>query len=125
MVNRTSSLSASQQMKYISAYSGAKTMGRREAIVERYVQQRVKELGGFTRKVTYQGRSGAADQWCFMPNGLLIQIECKAPGEKPSAVQNEERRLMNAFNFNSYVADSKDAVDAIFKLGGLCHGDIS
>lgn len=91
-------------------------MGRRESPIERYVQRRAKDFGGFARKVVYQGRSGSADQWCFMPNGLLLQIECKAPGEKPSAMQLEEQRLMNAYQFNSYVADSKEKVDAIFKL---------
>lgn len=89
-------------------------MGRRENIVEDYIIQRAKELGGFTRKVTYQGRSGSPDQWCFFPNERLIIIEAKAKGEKPEPLQLEEMRKLRAQGFRVDWADTKEKVNDIF-----------
>jgi hypothetical protein len=86
-------------------------MGRKENKVEAYLQKRVNELGGFTRKVTYQGRAGAPDQWCFFPGGRLLIVECKAEDGKLEALQIQEMRQFIRYEFDAKVAFTKDDVD--------------
>jgi hypothetical protein len=86
-------------------------MGRKENKVEAYLQKRVAELGGFTRKVTYQGRAGAPDQWCFFPSGRLLIVECKAEDGKLDALQVQEIRQLQRYAFNAKVAYTKEEVD--------------
>lgn len=87
-----------------------------ESTIEKHLRKRVKELGGFHRKVTYQGRDGSPDDWCFFPGGLLIIIECKAPGEKPRPTQEYEISLLRSYGFTVYVADSKEVVNDILEM---------
>jgi hypothetical protein len=88
-------------------------MGRKENKVEAYLQKRVTELGGFTRKVTYQGRAGAPDQWCFFPGGRLLIVECKAEDGTLDALQAQEILKLRAQGFEAHVAHTKDEVDII------------
>jgi hypothetical protein len=85
----------------------------KEAPIEDYLDNRVKALGGFTRKVTYQGRKGALDRWCFFPSGLLLIIETKRPGKKPDTHQEEEMENLSRMGQHVYYADSKERVDEI------------
>ena len=80
--------------------------------MEAYLRRRVKELGGFHRKVVYQGRTGSPDDWCFFPDGQLIIVECKTTGEVPRPDQAKELKMLSASGFAATVADSYEAVDA-------------
>jgi len=91
----------------------------KESAIESHLIKRVKQLGGFTRKVVYQGRKGSPDRWNFFDNALLIIIELKKPGEKPEPQQVEEIAALSAKGFNVRWTDSKEGVDAIFKEFGL------
>jgi hypothetical protein len=86
-------------------------MGRKENKVEAYLQKRVTELGGFTRKVTYQGRAGAPDQWCFFPGGRLLIVECKAEDGTLDALQAQEIRQLKRYEFEAHVAYTKEDVE--------------
>ena len=88
-------------------------MGRQESRIERYLDERVKEHGGFTRKVVYQGRSGSPDRWCFFPNGRLLIVELKRPREKPEEHQLIEMQALR--NRGQFVAwtNTKDGVDRV------------
>jgi hypothetical protein len=90
-------------------------MGRKENKVEAYLQKRVAELGGFTRKVTYQGRAGAPDQWCFFPGGRLLIVECKAEDGTLDALQAQEIRQLLSYQFIVCVAYTKEEVDEYLK----------
>jgi hypothetical protein len=90
-------------------------MGRKENKVEAYLQKRVTELGGFTRKVTYQGRAGAPDQWCFFPGGRLLIVECKAEDGTLDALQEQEIRQLLRYQFIACVAYTKEEVDEYLK----------
>jgi hypothetical protein len=86
-------------------------MGRKENKVEAYLQKRVTELGGFTRKVTYQGRAGAPDQWCFFPGGRLLIVECKAEDGTLDALQAQEIHQLKRYEFEANVAYTKEDVE--------------
>lgn len=90
-------------------------MGKKEAIVEDYLRKRVKELGGFSRKVVYQGRKGAPDDWNFFPNGKLLIVECKAKGEVPEPLQEVELAALRKFGFWATWTDSREGVDRILE----------
>jgi hypothetical protein len=90
-------------------------MGRKENKVEAHLIRRVVGLGGFTRKVTYQGRAGAPDQWCFFPGGRLLIVECKAEDGTLDALQVQEIRQLIRYEFNAKVAFTKDDVDEYLK----------
>jgi hypothetical protein len=90
-------------------------MGRKENRVEAYLQKRVTELGGFTRKVTYQGRAGAPDQWCFFPGGRLLIVECKAEDGTLDALQAQEIRQLIRYGFTAKVAYAKEDVEKYLK----------
>jgi hypothetical protein len=90
-------------------------MGRKENKVEAYLQKRVAEMRGFTRKVTYQGRAGAPDQWCFFPGGRLLIVECKADDGKLDALQLQEIWQLLRYQFIACVAYTKEDVDEYLK----------
>lgn len=89
-------------------------MGRKEAVVEEYLRDKVDQDKGFYRKVVYQGRKGSPDDWCFFQNGRLLIVECKADNETPEALQVIEMKLLRNLGFWVTWADSKAKVDAIF-----------
>jgi hypothetical protein len=90
-------------------------MATPESKVVFHLRKRVAELGGFTRKVTYQGRDGAPDEWCFFPGGKLVIVECKAKGGKLAPIQRDEITRLLSYQFSAWVAWSKEDVDEIFK----------
>lgn len=88
-------------------------MGRKESIIENYVRAQVKAKGGFTRKLTYQGRSGAPDLMCVLPGGKIIFLEVKAPGEKPDPHQLYEIQNLVDMGCRATWVDTKAAVDLV------------
>lgn len=93
----------------------------RESKLEHYLDARVKSLGGFTRKVTYQGRTGAPDRWCFLPGGIFFMVELKAPGKKPRSHQVAEIATLHKIGQRVYLADSKETINEILK-NEQCNG---
>lgn len=88
----------------------------KEAAVEKHLRDRVRELGGRHRKVTYQGRGGALDDWCFFPGNRLLIIECKRPGKnKLDPLQEVELKFLRDNQFHAYWANTKEEIDRILK----------
>lgn len=87
----------------------------KESTIEDYVINRVKQLGGFTRKVVYQGRTGAPDRWCFFPNGLLLIMEIKRPKKVPKGLQAQEIADLQSMGQFVYSPNTKQAVDDILR----------
>lgn len=91
-------------------------MGRKESAVENYLRERVVKLGGVYRKVTYQGRKGALDLWCFFPGGRLLIVETKRPGKNSlDPLQEVELDFLKRFQFHADWANSKEEIDAILE----------
>ena len=86
----------------------------KEAGVEKYLRRRVKELGGFHRKVTYQGRKGAPDDWCFFPGGKLLIVECKRPGKNHlDPLQDVEVDILQRTGFKATWVNDIEGVDRV------------
>lgn len=83
-----------------------------EKQVEQALVQRVKELGGTCEKFTSPGRRAVPDRIVTLPGGRIVFVECKAPGKKPTVMQqfdHERRRLLGC---DVRVIDSLEAARA-------------
>lgn len=84
-----------------------------ERTIEAYLRKRVKELGGIHRKVTYHGRRGSPDDWCFFPGGVLLLFECKSSAGRLRAEQREEIKTLQKLGQHVYIVRTKDEIDRI------------
>ena len=57
----------------------------RERDVERYLRERVKQLGGRAYKFVSPGNNGVPDRIVMLPGGKLFFVELKAPGKETTA----------------------------------------
>jgi hypothetical protein len=87
----------------------------KESALEAYCIQQVHLRYGTTRKVTYMGRTGASDRWCFLPGGKLIIMELKQPGKKPRPDQQAEINTLQELGFSVHVVTSKGQIDEILR----------
>ena len=90
-----------------------------EKDIEKYLRDRVKELGGFYRKVVYQDRQGAPDDWCFFPCGKLVIVECKGPKGRVDRQQVAEREELWKMGFNVHFVFSRVDIEKVFLIEGL------
>ena len=92
----------------------------RESQIEKYLVNRVVELGGEVRKVKWIGRRGAPDRLVMLPwmEGDLtppcIWVELKAPGVKPEPHQLREHERMRRMGQRVEVIDSIEGVEELF-----------
>ena len=85
-----------------------------EAAVVKAGKAAAKKAGFIHRKVKYEGRNGAPDNFFFGPNRTLIIIEFKAPGEEPEAHQWVEIKLLRKMGFCVFVVDNQEFARLIF-----------
>ncbi|MBI6549912.1 VRR-NUC domain-containing protein [Xenorhabdus lircayensis] len=88
----------------------------REDVIERHLVNEVKKLGGIAYKFVSPGRRGVPDRVVVLPNGRVVFVECKAPGEKPRPDQLREHERLRALGQTVVVLDSKN-VEGILKQG--------
>lgn len=86
-----------------------------ESDIEAYLRKEVARLGGMHRKVTYQGRSGSPDDWCFFPGGALLIVECKAPKKSPRPDQAHEIKILQKMGQKVFVVRSKEDIDKMLE----------
>jgi len=83
-----------------------------ERDIEQALVKRVKELGGKCEKFTSPGRRSVPDRIVTLPGNIILFVECKRPGQKPTAKQlkdHEERRLLGC---DVRVIDTMEQVNA-------------
>lgn len=86
----------------------------RESEVEAHLVKRVKERGGIAFKFVSPGRVGVPDRICTMPNGVIVFVELKRPGGKPTEPQVREHQRLHGLGCRVLVLDSKVQVDHYF-----------
>lgn len=89
-------------------------MGKPEAIVEDYLIQEVKKIGGFTRKVVYKGRRGALDRLVFTYK-RITPVECKSEVGKLETSQIREMKRMDGLGIDNRVVSNKVHVDILVR----------
>lgn len=86
-----------------------------EKQVEARLRKRIKAAGGMALKFVSPGYSGVPDRLVFMPGGQIYLVELKAPGKKPTKLQEKVRDRFKGLGFRYYVIDSYQAVEAFIK----------
>jgi NADPH-dependent 2,4-dienoyl-CoA reductase/sulfur reductase-like enzyme len=84
----------------------------KERDVSRYLNKRVKELGGEVRRVTWQGRRNAPDKLVLLP-GAHCFVEEKRPGKEPTAAQARELKRLQDAGANATKVNTTDEADAL------------
>lgn len=90
----------------------------RERDIEIYLRNRVKELGGKAYKFVSPGNAGVPDRLVLLPKARVIFVELKAPGKKPTALQERQMQAISILGFPVYVIDSFEKVDEFIKFYG-------
>lgn len=82
----------------------------RERDIEKALVKRVKELGGLCEKFTSPGRRSVTDRIVTLPNNRIIFVELKAPGKKPTELQQRDHNRRRALGCDVRVIDSIEGV---------------
>lgn len=101
----------------------------RENVIEKALVERVRALGGETRKVKWIGRNGAPDRLVLLPKMKYhstaplvyhyprsVWVELKAPGEKLRPNQIRENQKLQDYGMQVLTIDSLEQIDNFFPL---------
>lgn len=83
----------------------------KEKDIENYLRDRIKTIGGRAYKFVSPGNTGVPDRMVCLPGGRIAFVELKAPGKKPTALQERQHRLFRNLGFYVQVIDSIPGVD--------------
>lgn len=83
----------------------------REKVIEEYLRDRIKAVGGRAYKFVSPGNTGVPDRIILLPRGKIVFAELKAPGKKPTALQELQHKRIQALGFKVLVIDDKSKVD--------------
>ena len=72
----------------------------------------VEKAGGKAWKFTSPGRAGVPDRLVLVPGGRVAFAELKAPGKKPTPLQQRRHQELHALGLGVYVIDSLEGIQA-------------
>ena len=81
-----------------------------ECDIESALVKRVKELNGLCEKFTSPGRRSVPDRIVTLPGNVVIFVELKAPGKKPTKLQLRDHQRRRALGCDVRVIDSLEQV---------------
>ena len=84
-----------------------------EKSIEDYLRLRVKQAGGRAYKFVSPGNAGVPDRLAILPGGRIAFVELKAPGKKPTALQQKKIQELRSLGVLVTWVDSREAVDRI------------
>tara|TARA_S200002703_G_C3774172_1_gene238342 strand:- start:626 stop:892 length:267 start_codon:yes stop_codon:yes gene_type:complete len=80
--------------------------------IEKALCKRVKELGGKCEKFVSVNNRAVPDRLVTLPRGNISFVECKAPGKKPTKLQEKDHRERRALGVKVFVIDNLEAANA-------------
>ena len=83
----------------------------RERIIEQHLRRRIEALGGQCYKLHAIHQQGLPDRLVLLPDGRVFFAELKAPGKKPTRIQEIVHARLRILKQIVMVLDSKEAVD--------------
>lgn len=83
----------------------------KEKAIEEYLRDQVRDAGGRAYKFTSPGNDGVPDRLVLLPGARIAFVELKAPGKKPTALQELQQNRIRDLGFSVSVIDSKSGVD--------------
>ena len=81
-----------------------------ERDIESALVKRVKELNGLCEKFTSPGRRSVPDRLVTLPGNVVIFVELKAPGKRPTPLQLRDHQRRRALGCDVRVIDSLEQV---------------
>ena len=84
-----------------------------EKAIEKYLSERVKEIGGLSLKFTNQNMVGFPDRLICLPGGKTVWVELKSKGKKPTKIQILRQEELAGLGFDVYIIDNKPAIDEL------------
>ena len=81
-----------------------------ECDIESALVKRVKELKGLCEKFTSPGRRSVPDRLVTLPGNVVIFVELKAPGKRPTPLQLRDHQRRRALGCDVRVIDSLEQV---------------
>jgi len=90
----------------------------REREVEQALVRAVQRVGGLAYKWVSPAHRGVPDRIVFLPQGRLMLVELKAPGKRPTQLQQRVHDRLRALGHDVRVIDHPDVVEAI--LDEIC-----
>ena len=90
---------------------------RSEKSIERYLFERVREMGGECLKYSNPNMAGYPDRVALLPGGMTVWVELKSRGARPRALQEVRISRLRELGHRVHVIDSKEGVDLM--LGQL------
>lgn len=82
-----------------------------EKDIETYLRDEIKSIGGRAYKFVSPGNSGVPDRLVCIPGGRIAFVELKAPGKKPTVLQERQHKILRGLEFYVQVIDSISGVD--------------
>lgn len=82
-----------------------------EGKIENFLRRKVLASGGRIRKLRWLDRRGAPDRMIWWPGPVIVFVECKAPGKKPSPLQAREHARLRKDGFDVRIIDSFEGVE--------------
>tara|TARA_R110000744_G_scaffold98417_5_gene190162 strand:+ start:176 stop:445 length:270 start_codon:yes stop_codon:yes gene_type:complete len=77
-----------------------------EKDIEAALVKRVKALGGTAEKFTSPNRRSVPDRLVTLPNGVIVFVELKATGKKPTEAQARDHNRRRAMGCRVLVIDN-------------------
>lgn len=87
-----------------------------EKAIEKYLFDRVKELGGVCLKYSNPNMAGYPDRVVLLPGGKTIWIELKSKGKKPNKLQEIRIASLKLLGHLVFVIDSRETVDFVLDV---------
>lgn len=84
-----------------------------EKAIEKYLFEKVKQMGGVCLKYSNPNMAGYPDRVVLLPNGITIWIELKSKSKKPTKLQLIRIASLKGLGHNVFVIDSREAVDMV------------
>ena len=85
----------------------------RERTIEHRLVEAVKKRGGIALKL--DTLAGIPDRLILLPQGVVMFVETKAPGEKPRKIQEFRIRQLRELGFRVEVLDNGNEIDRLLK----------
>jgi len=85
-----------------------------ERDLEKQLIAKAKLAGGVAIKWTAPSMAGVPDRIVILPGGKIVFVELKAPGKRPSLIQQRTIEMLRELGASVSVIDSREGLDELF-----------
>ena len=90
-------------------------MGESEKAIEQYLCRQIEKLGGEAYKFVSPNRRAVTDRICVLPNNIIVFVELKSEGLRPSDAQFRELQRLRTKGVWAEWVDKKIKVDILIE----------